>query len=355
MGAEAAVTQTAPAAPAAKIEGATPNRAERKEALIKQMVAARPADEGGAPAAPDVAKAGDPAKESESKAAPFAEVARENKKLIDARAELKREKEELASKIKDADLADAIRKGDWDKVGDLTGDPDWYDKATLHVVGKNKPHAPEVVESKLMDELKKVRAELDEIKNPKPKELTTEEQEANAKVIAERVTGFKSQLVEIVKADTRFTSLHAEPEADVGAEIFDYLDRDLRSRQFEHARGLIAKGISKDQAMARAVKETPIPTKEDAIAAAVKLETALRLEKELTGKAGNEKKASGDVHQHGNQPKQARSESGRGESETTLTSSLHESVPVKGPPRTKEERKAAAVAQLRAARKAADE
>lgn len=352
MGAEGATVVTPAAAPAtppaaAPAEGATPSRAERKAAFLKEISGA-----AGDDAAPAEKTAEGATGEGESKAAKFAEVAREHKRVVEREAKVKAREAELEQKLKDAEIVDALRKKDFSKLKEVMGE-NWYDEATVHTIGTKNPKAPEVIESKLTDELKQLRAEIEELK--KPKEPTEEEKQAEKAQLQERKATYANSLADVALADERFTALKAEPKEDVATELYDYLDRDMVRRQQLKTVELVKQGVDQETAWKRALKEVPPPTRDDVLAAAVKLEAAARAQNELTGKSSSVTNDAGNARKRVHQPQQARGESDSGESETTLTASLHQSVPVQGRPVTKDQRREAARAMIRAAREADDE
>lgn len=270
-------------------------------------------------------------KPADRPAAQLADIARQHRKLLDERkafeASVAKDKETIAARKTDLEILDRIKAGEFTALEAL--DPQWYDKASKQIVAKMKPGDPAVVAEQIREELRKTRAELEELKNPKPKEKTPEEKAAEAEALRAQQTQFHGYVSDVVKGDTRFTALQKEEPGEVAEEIEKLVDR-----------------LWKAEGRPEATAEKIAALTERAC---VNLEAAVRARNELTQKGGsgtNDTAAGQPSGKSGSANPQQMSPRGT----DTLTASLHEAVPVTGQRKlTREERIAAAKAQLRAA------
>lgn len=332
---EAAATTVTPAAttPAAKTESApAPSKAERRAQAVELVKAAEAVDEAK-PAGGETEKPAEQKPEEkpaeERPAAALAKITKEHKKLLDAKkaheTAVAADKQMLTARKADLELFDKLKAGDFTVLEALNRD--WYDEASRQYVAKKKPGDPSVITSQLQAKLDEQAKQIEELKNPKPKEPTEEEKKAQKAQIEAAATEMRTAMVDAVKKDARFKLLHAENADDVGAELYRAVDRLW-----------IAAGKPKkysDQDL-NGWLET----------AAIKLEAALRAEKELTSSqgAGTKESAAGSASgKSGSENPQNITPRGT----DTLTASLGESVPVDGRKLTKEERRGKAKALAR--------
>lgn len=342
--AKPADTTTAPAGdakPSGDTAAPKPTRAELRAKAIADMKKALDADkaetkptdgETKQPADETKPPAAETKKTEERPASQLAEITRQHKKLLDEKAAHEKataaDKATIAARKSDLELVDKLKAGDY--VAALEAlDPQWYDKASKQYVAKMKPGDPAVVAEQLREEIRKQRAEIEELKNPKPKPLTKEEVEAQEAQAAEGYDVMRTHSDKIVAADARFVELKKEKPEEIHGEVKTLIERywkDAGSRS----------DTSLEQFHAWIER------------ACVSLEAALRAQKELTAQedAGTVETATGQpsAKSGSDNPHQIKP---RGPD--SLTASLGESVPVGQRKLTREERLAAAKAQIRAA------
>lgn len=330
---EAAVTTvTAPTttAPAAKTEGApAPTREERRAQAVELVKAAETPEEKPAESEKPAEAKPEEKPAEERPAAALAKITKEHKRLLEAKkaheTSVAADKQMLTARKADLELFDKIKAGDFTVLEALN--KDWYDEASRQYVAKKRPGDPSVISAQLQAKLDEQARQIEELRNPKPKPKTPEQIAAEKEQIEKGTAVVRETAIAKVKADARFTHLQQENQAEVAAEAHRYMDR-----LYKHA-GEPAT-VSKEQLDAW-MEET-----------LVRLETAVRVQKELTSSQGTGTKESA-----------AGSASGKSGSENpqnitprgtdTLTASLGESVPVDGRKPTKEERRASAKALAR--------
>jgi len=335
MNAPAPITPAPAAAPAPASPVVT--RVERRAqaaGIAKQIVSdnadAAPASAQAAAPQPAAVQPSPPEDRAASK---LAAVSREHKRLMAEKeahkAEVARATADLKAKENDLAIVEALRKGDFLALEKL--DPQWYDKASKQIVAKMKPDDPAVLREKLNEETAKLRAELEELRNPKPKEPTPEEKAAAQARIDSGKKDLVTQALSIINEDPRLVHLQGESPEDVGEEVYKYMDHLYKQAGSP-------KEIT-DEQLGEWFQKT-----------CLSLETALRVQKELTQSqepvttksAATKSGSSGKANPQQITPRGS----------NTLTASMQSSVPVGGKPSTREERKAAANALMRAAERA---
>jgi hypothetical protein len=268
-----------------------------------------------APPAPAVDKPPEPKPHAE-----LAVVARENRKILEAKEQLKKERAEMAA---DLELVKKIRAGEFEALEAV--DPKWYDLATRRQIAKAKPGAPEVVAAALKDEIAGLKKELEALKSPPPPPAMKPE------AVEAAIATFRTEVATKVKANAALVELQKEDLGEVQEEVITYVSRAQAAagRTFTDAEVLKLT----DEAL-------------------TKLEAAVRAQKSLTTKDGAGTTGSATGLPSGEDGAAGSQRSETRQAPKTMTSALHDAVPVSAEPKTDEERRQVAIELLRRAREA---